>query len=62
MSIKAVTKCGLIDRIELAESIEEINSLLAEGKTYEGATSRTQNRWRIKANLRRQQLKGNNHE
>lgn len=36
---------GLKQKILLATSQEEVNALLAEGKTYEFASRRTRNSW-----------------
>jgi hypothetical protein len=47
---------SLTDRIRAAESPEEIEALLEEGRHYENANNRTRSRWKRKAKQRLQQL------
>jgi hypothetical protein len=47
---------GLRSRIEKAQSVKELNALLAEGGTYEFASNGTKSRWQKAAQFRAKQL------
>lgn len=49
---------ALADRIAEAESLSEIDALLQEGKGYEFASRRSENKWRKAAKKRRAELNG----
>jgi hypothetical protein len=50
------TQTGLKDLILSAASEEEVNSLVAEGRSFTHASPRTRNRWKIAARKRVLQL------
>jgi hypothetical protein len=47
---------SLMDRIKAAESPEEIEALLEEGRHYEWASEETRRRWKRKAKQRLEQI------
>lgn len=49
---------ALADRIAKAESLPEIDALLQEGRSYEFASRRSENKWRKAAKKRRAELNG----
>jgi hypothetical protein len=56
METEDTYRIGLKERIEQADSNEEIDKLLCEGVTFEFASTKTRRSWAIAANKRRAQL------
>lgn len=51
-----MTHRHLLDRIKVAQSLAELDSLMREGQTFENARKRTISRWKIHARKRRKEL------
>jgi hypothetical protein len=47
---------NILGRVKLAESSQEIDSLLKQGSYFKYASDRTRNRWKIAAKKRRMSL------